>query len=88
LKNHPGKTKEDWATWWLSVNQAPIPVDWAAYDGWNMQVIDGHHRLLAYMILGLMPRVKIISDQIPVKHITTLKKEGGLSLRKGGPDLF
>lgn len=87
LKEHPGKTKEDWATWWLSNNKTPIPVDWNVYDGWDMSISDGHHRLLAYIILGLMPRVKITANQIKKSYIDTLKKEGGPVLKTGGPDL-
>jgi hypothetical protein len=87
LRENPGETKEDWARYWLSNHKTPIPVDWAVYDGWDMSISDGHHRLLAYMWLGLMPRVKITADQIPVSWIATLKKEGGVSLKRGGPDL-
>jgi hypothetical protein len=84
LQDNLGKTKEDWAKYWIS-NAKPIPVTWQG-DTWEMSIEDGHHRLLAYMILGLMPRVIVTAVNVPVKYIETLFREDDGSLQKGGVD--
>jgi hypothetical protein len=86
LDDNPGKTKEDWAKYWLDKSK-PIQVKWMGCNGWDMDVNDGHHRLMAYKILGLMPRVTITAVQVPKSYIETLIKEDrNKSFQKGGPD--
>jgi hypothetical protein len=84
LEDNPGKTKEDWAKYWIS-NAKPIPVTWQG-DTWDMHIHDGHHRFLAYKILGMMPRVIVTAVNVPVKYIETLFSEDDGSLQKGGVD--
>jgi hypothetical protein len=84
LNVNPGKTKEDWAKYWLEKSK-PIPVQWMG-NTWDMHIYDGHHRLMAYKILGLMPRVIVTASQVPVKYIENLLREDDGSLRKGGVD--
>lgn len=84
LQDNPGSTKEDWAKFWLT-RAKPIPVTWMG-RGWDMTIEDGHHRFLAYKILGLMPRVVVTAMNVPVKYIETLFREDDGSLQKGGVD--
>lgn len=84
LQDNPGKTKEDWAKYWLA-KAKPIPVTWAG-DTWDMHIYDGHHRYLAYKILGLMPRVTVTARNVPARYIKTLFDEDDGSLQKGGAD--
>ena len=84
LQDNPGKTKEDWAKYWIR-NAKPIPVTWQG-ETWDMHIHDGHHRFLAYKILELMPRVIVTATQVPVQYIRSLISEDDGSLQTGGPD--
>ena len=74
LEDSPGKTKEDWARSMLNFKNGkptyePVPVVWDGSAGWEWKIFDGHHRLLACMILGIPLRVTLTASLVSASQI-------------------
>lgn len=78
-----GKTKEEWAAWWLSGNKHPAKIEWSRNDD-RMIIRDGHHRYIAAQILKIPLRVTVESFGVQQWEITEFIASNNAELKKYG----
>ena len=77
-----GKTKEQWAAWWLGKNDRPAEIQWSNARG--LLIYDGHHRYIAAKILNVPLRVKVTSMNVPGWDINEFIISNNAALKKYG----
>jgi len=87
LEDNPGKTRKDWAQWWLTnAKHNPISAIWDGAYMYQPTVFDGHHRLLAATILNVPVKVQVKATRLPKSTIQGFldgMKEVGFNYKTG-----
>lgn len=80
-----GKTKEEWASWWMKGQENnPAEVHWWGNHGWELLLVDGHHRYIAAQILNIPLRVDIDAFNVPYDYIDRFIVANNEELRQYG----
>jgi len=79
------KTEEQWAAWWLKGREnIPAEVQWWGSNGWELTLVDGHHRYIAAQILKVPLRVEVTAYGVPVEYIERFIVNNDEELRQFG----